>query len=206
MGMSDETALIQAVAAHGRQQRAAAKAKARAPAKPKPAPVDSAKHQRTREGLRRVRAKKRAQVDELKRKPCADCGGTFHPFVMDFDHREGTAKTFNVSAGIPLGLSWNRIVEEAAKCDVVCSNCHRMRTFRRIEQSRLATPPVTPRDPTRCKRGHPRTEENTRIKRRNGENYRECRECERVRYGKKKAAEGVAYKPRKPVAIPVLPD
>lgn len=188
----------QAVRAQGRQQRKAAKAKARAPAKPRPPPIDTKRHRQIRDGLRRVRAKKRARMDEFKRKPCADCGGTFHPFVMDFDHRDDSAKTFNVSAAIPLGLPWDRVVAEIAKCDVVCANCHRMRTLRRIEKTRAEIPP-SPIDPTRCKRGHVRTAENTRIKtRKSGAKARECRECERARFAEKAAREGRSYKPRKP--------
>ena len=72
-----------------------------------------------------------AQVlDELRQVPCADCGERFPPCAMDFDHREGSAKRVGVTrmvgrAGI------KRILAEAAKCDIVCANCHRARTFRR---------------------------------------------------------------------------
>lgn len=31
--------------------------------------------------------------DELKRKPCTDCGLTFPPICMDFDHLDGETKT-----------------------------------------------------------------------------------------------------------------
>ena len=72
-----------------------------------------------------------AQVlDELRQVPCADCGERFPPCAMDFDHREGSDKRVGVTrmvgrAGI------KRILAEAAKCDIVCANCHRARTFRR---------------------------------------------------------------------------
>ena len=72
-----------------------------------------------------------AQVlDDLRGVPCADCGGRFPPFAMDFDHREGSDKRIGVTrmvgrAGI------KAILAEAAKCDIVCANCHRARTYRR---------------------------------------------------------------------------
>jgi hypothetical protein len=53
---------------------------------------------------------------------------------MDFDHREGETKLFNLSsAWVRGGLS--KIKEEIAKCDVVCANCHRLRTYRRAGHS-----------------------------------------------------------------------
>lgn len=69
----------------------------------------------------------RAYVDALKARPCADCGGTFPPYVMDFDHRDPATKTLNVARAIGAGLS-PRLKAELASCDVVCSNCHRVRT------------------------------------------------------------------------------
>ncbi len=62
--------------------------------------------------------------------PCTDCGRKYHYCVMDFDHREDEAKLFNLS-----GATWRKgrkqIEKEIAKCDVVCSNCHRIRTHLR---------------------------------------------------------------------------
>jgi hypothetical protein len=65
-----------------------------------------------------------------KQKPCADCGGTFHPVAMDFDHVRGE-KLNEVSTLLRTGSSLETLKAEIAKCDVVCSNCHRVRTFTR---------------------------------------------------------------------------
>jgi hypothetical protein len=47
---------------------------------------------------------------------------------MDFDHRPGETKRAVVTRMIGRsGLA--RIFAEAAKCDIVCANCHRRRTF-----------------------------------------------------------------------------
>lgn len=128
------------------------------------------------EGLRRIRARVRAQVDSLKARPCMDCGGTFDPFVMDFDHREGEVKEFAVSAAVPMGFRLDRILVEVAKCDVVCANCHRMRTKRRLDRGRMETPPGRGRsqDRTHCPKGHEYTPENTRHRPGKG---RQCRAC-----------------------------
>ena len=72
----------------------------------------------------------RAVVDSLKRAPCADCGGVFDPVCMDFDHRPGEMKRANVSYLVKQ-KSLDAVLAEVAKCDVVCANCHRIRTKRR---------------------------------------------------------------------------
>jgi hypothetical protein len=73
----------------------------------------------------------RAYVRELKQSnPCGDCGDLYPRYVMDFDHRDGSEKSDIVSQLINQ-LSWRRLREEIAKCDLVCSNCHRIRTHER---------------------------------------------------------------------------
>jgi hypothetical protein len=49
--------------------------------------------------------------------------------MMDFDHVRGT-KQANVAELINT-LSKKRLDEEIAKCEIVCSNCHRARTYLR---------------------------------------------------------------------------
>lgn len=70
-------------------------------------------------------------VRELKDNPCMDCGNKFHFAAMDFDHRGEDEKLGNVSRMVSLG-SKKKILEEVAKCDLVCSNCHRVRTWTRL--------------------------------------------------------------------------
>ena len=66
-------------------------------------------------------------------KGCADCGYNKHPAAMEFDHLPGTKKLFNISEQVG-----NRSVEslwsEIAKCEVVCANCHAIRTAERRER------------------------------------------------------------------------
>lgn len=66
-----------------------------------------------------------AFLHQLKIQPCKDCGGTFPPECMDFDHVRGT-KLFNLAEA--RCYSWTAIREEVAKCDLVCANCHRIRS------------------------------------------------------------------------------
>lgn len=78
-----------------------------------------------------MRAKKEA-IRELKSRPCTDCGGVFHWYVMDFDHVRGE-KLGGVSALLQNGKSLSKLMAEIAKCDLVCSNCHRLRTWNRLD-------------------------------------------------------------------------
>jgi hypothetical protein len=49
---------------------------------------------------------------------------------MDFDHRDGATKLFELNAVARKTVK--DILSEIAKCDVVCANCHRKRTHRRM--------------------------------------------------------------------------
>lgn len=56
--------------------------------------------------------------------PCVDCEET-DPVVLEFDHLRD--KKFAISEGLQ-GRRWQDVLDEIAKCDVVCANCHRRRT------------------------------------------------------------------------------
>lgn len=64
-------------------------------------------------------------MQELKSKPCMDCVKCFPVEAMDFDHVRGKKVK-----EIGFMWSWNRdrLKEELAKCELVCANCHRLRT------------------------------------------------------------------------------
>jgi hypothetical protein len=50
---------------------------------------------------------------------------------MDFDHRPGTEKLFQFGGSDLVRHSLETTLAEIAKCDLVCANCHRVRTWRR---------------------------------------------------------------------------
>ena len=60
-------------------------------------------------------------------KGCADCGYNAHHAGLEFDHLDDKYK--NVSC--MRNYSMAKILEEVAKCDVVCGTCHNIRTFSR---------------------------------------------------------------------------
>lgn len=77
----------------------------------------------------RAYLKRREFVREIKSRPCADCGVQYPYYVMDFDHREGESKKYELSCVDRMTMQ--AILRETAKCDVVCANCHRERTHQR---------------------------------------------------------------------------
>ena len=93
--------------------------------------------QRTLSNRRRIqyRLTRRALMTQLKNKPCADCGKCYPPYVMDFDHHEDECKLGSISNLVNRNfISLKSLREEIGKCDVVCANCHRMRTFARMKK------------------------------------------------------------------------
>lgn len=77
-------------------------------------------------------AEKAALIASLKTGPCVDCGGRFHHAAMDFDHVNGDKKFCIASRKT---ASIDDILEEVVKCELVCSNCHRIRTWKRKQRS-----------------------------------------------------------------------
>ena len=88
----------------------------------------------------RARQKKRVLINQQKKSPCTDCGGGFHPEAMEFDHRETDQKTFDI-ATYGKTVATNTLLIEMAKCDLVCANCHRVRTARRRAGLPATLPP-----------------------------------------------------------------
>lgn len=75
----------------------------------------------------------REKIRVLKSVPCADCQNTFDPICMDFDHLPEFDKVKDISDLMRGRVAWSTIEAEIKKCEVVCSNCHRIRTRDRLE-------------------------------------------------------------------------
>ena len=88
------------------------------------------------EEIERVRVRQAATLEflrDIRRRPCADCGQTFPPWVMDFDHRDPKMKSFSLAAGHALLKPRDALLAEITKCDIVCANCHAIRTYNWIK-------------------------------------------------------------------------
>jgi hypothetical protein len=73
-------------------------------------------------------------VRNLKEKtPCADCSKRFPYYVMDFDHLDESDKKNIVSFLAQTGRI-GALKQEIRKCELVCANCHRIRTHDRLSK------------------------------------------------------------------------
>jgi hypothetical protein len=77
----------------------------------------------------RKRALSRERIRHLlqffQEHPCVDCGEA-DPIVLEFDHLRGD-KSFTIGTALH-SRNMQSILDEIAKCEVVCANCHRRRT------------------------------------------------------------------------------
>ena len=64
---------------------------------------------------------------------CMDCGNA-DSRVLDFDHLPEFEKEFNLSSAIQRGYGIDKMMSEIKKCEVVCANCHRIRTVTRLDK------------------------------------------------------------------------
>lgn len=89
------------------------------------------------EHVRKVRTnqiKRRKELSELLNaykveRGCTDCGYRLHAEALDFDHLD--SKKFGISAARHSLKPMAEIKKEIEKCEVVCANCHRVRTANR---------------------------------------------------------------------------
>lgn len=73
-------------------------------------------------------------VSYLKLHPCVDCGET-DILVLQFDHIE--EKKFSISRMLGDCFKWEKVLEEIAKCQVRCANCHVRKTAYQFEWKKL---------------------------------------------------------------------
>lgn len=64
-------------------------------------------------------------VAYLEDHPCVHCGFV-DPRALDFHHRNSLEKEHGVSHMVNASMPDEAIWTEIAKCDVLCSNCHRI--------------------------------------------------------------------------------
>lgn len=88
--------------------------------------------QRKLQAIRR-RFEAKLLLKRLKSGLCEDCGGQFQPCQMDL--------VLRVGGGPPMSSfllrSKERIVKEAARRDLICANCGRLRTEERSRAARM---------------------------------------------------------------------
>lgn len=82
-----------------------------------------------RQYLNAMREENKAKIQALKESaPCTDCGVKYPSYVMQYDHIDRSTKTMNVARAVH-NYSWEKVLQEIAKCELVCANCHAERTY-----------------------------------------------------------------------------
>lgn len=83
--------------------------------------------------LRRLKNKLRA-INLLGGR-CIRCGYNKHPAALEFHHKDSSKKDFSI--GTVANKRWESIVNEIKKCELLCSNCHRIEHSDRFDNERL---------------------------------------------------------------------
>lgn len=74
---------------------------------------------------------KRQMLREIKEESgCVDCKTKYPYYILHFDHLPQFEKTTELSKMVAIA-NVAQILEEVAKCEVVCSNCHSERSHQR---------------------------------------------------------------------------
>jgi hypothetical protein len=80
---------------------------------------------------RKVAERKRIRAwlnDYMSKQQCSECPER-RQACLDFHHRDPDEKAFNIGQVNNIGVSLEKLIEEIAKCIILCANCHRCRHF-----------------------------------------------------------------------------
>lgn len=131
-----------AVHKQSRERRANARASVARAQKISDAGIRARRSEVTR--ARSQRAERQAYVNQIKiEQGCADCGYREHAVALDFDHVAGI-KSADVAVLVRRLVPYPELDAEIAKCEVVCANCHRVRTLERRQHGRVRAREVNP--------------------------------------------------------------
>jgi len=84
---------------------------------------------------REARDRNKEYIRSIKEKSsCVDCDTLYHYSQLDFDHVDGKKK-HNLARYANSSVSLETIKDEIKKCEIVCANCHRYRTWLRTQGS-----------------------------------------------------------------------
>lgn len=91
------------------------------------------KHHEERQAYKSVYGRKRKEkIITLKGGKCSLCGIMYdgeNSAIFDLHHRDRYDKVFLLSTSNLIRYSWEKILLELDKCDLLCSNCHRLTHF-----------------------------------------------------------------------------
>ena len=80
----------------------------------------------------RLVVERRQLLDKIKlEKGCKECGYKEYPVALDFDHINPKTKEFTIGTSYT-SVSLKRLYKEIDKCQILCANCHRVKTHARL--------------------------------------------------------------------------
>lgn len=85
---------------------------------------------RARAKIRRIEIKRALQnkfIEYMQNKSCVRCGES-DIRVLEFDHIDPATKEMSIARAMTYGRSWQAILSEIEKCQILCANCHKKRT------------------------------------------------------------------------------
>ena len=86
--------------------------------------------EKTKYRTRGLRGQIKKYIREYKENSgCIDCKEKYPWYVLEFDHLED--KSFGIGEFGSFTSSLEKVKQEIQKCEVVCSNCHKIRTYSR---------------------------------------------------------------------------
>ena len=80
---------------------------------------------------RRAQFRREFDKNYKEGRACLDCWIVWPVSILHYDHRPGTKKLYNISHMVCKCMPILLIEAEIAKCDLVCANCHGLRTEKR---------------------------------------------------------------------------
>jgi transposase len=87
------------------------------------------KHGRRRRNSREEFKKELARIKESS--GCVDCNKKFPHYVLEFDHVPERGEKINGVYKVGVIKGFAEAMKEIEKCDIVCANCHKTRTYKR---------------------------------------------------------------------------
>lgn len=91
-------------------------------------PLCQSRHPSNSKKTRKRNQDRRDKIAQYKlERGCSKCGYKDHHAALDFNHLDPSTKLFNI--GPCASKPWHLIEAEMAKCEILCSNCHRIYTY-----------------------------------------------------------------------------
>lgn len=81
-------------------------------------------HMRQKQRDRRAAIRRWLQEEVLAGKTCSRCSESDSD-CFDFHHKDPSLKEFNMGEVLMRKMGKERILNELAKCEILCANCHR---------------------------------------------------------------------------------